>query len=184
MQHVRVGDEQPGLLAETGSLGGRGVAVIRRGEQRGDGRALGREVMPPGVQLVELVMAQRLGGKEIEGAGVVVAQQRVQHGQVIAERLAAGRGRDDGHRVARARTGDGLGLMRVELCDAAAGERRLEAGMQVSRDGSHDRGLSRERAPGRHVGHKAVVPAQFPQQLFERHREKSHAKSPRTQRQK
>ncbi len=60
------------------------------------------------VQFGELVLGQGFGREEIERAGRRVAEQGVKDGQVVAERLAAGRGGDDGHVFAGQRMGDGL----------------------------------------------------------------------------
>ena len=70
------------------------------------------------VQFGELVLRQRLGGEKVEGARVGIFQHRVQDRQVVAERLAGGRGRDH-HGIASGMYGRrSLGLVRIKLLDA------------------------------------------------------------------
>ena len=71
------------------------------------------------MQFVELVVGERLGGEEIEGTRVRVAEQRVQHGQVVAERLAAGRGRHHRDAATVERGFDRVVLVAVKVLDAA-----------------------------------------------------------------
>ncbi len=107
MEHVRVGQHDvPGGSHRTAGVGG-GVAVVG---ERANVRA---ESGDQAVQLVELVLRQRLRGEQVERTGRTVAQDGAEDGAVIAERLAAGCGCHD-HRVAsRERVLDGLGLVGV-----------------------------------------------------------------------
>ena len=79
-------------------------------------RTVGKEAEV--VQLAELVLRERLGGKEVERAGAAVVQNGVEDGQVVAERLAAGGRGHDGDMLAVASRVDGFGLMRVEAIRA------------------------------------------------------------------
>jgi hypothetical protein len=81
-EHVRVGDDHLAGLAHDRADGRRRIAVV-------DGR---REVQPREARQVaelgQLVLAQRLGGEQVEGPGRGVLGDGLQDGQVVAERLA------------------------------------------------------------------------------------------------
>ena len=79
------------------------------------------------LQLGELILRERLGRKQIQRAARRVLQDRVQDRRVVAERLARRRRRDDDDVAAGERVLDRLGLMRVELLDAARRERAASA---------------------------------------------------------
>ena len=64
---------------------GRRVAVVGVRLDVGSGR------FDQAVQLGVLILRQRLGRKEVERAGGVVAHDRVEHRQVVAEGLAGSR---------------------------------------------------------------------------------------------
>ena len=51
--------------------------------------------------LNDLLFRQRLGGKQVHGARRRVGHQQIQHRQVVAQRLPAGRRRNDGYVLAR-----------------------------------------------------------------------------------
>ena len=77
-----------GLRLDGLALGRRRVAVIDGGGEKREGQG--------GVQLLEgleLVLLQRLQGKEIQGVAPGFGQERFQYRQIINQRLAAGRGR-------------------------------------------------------------------------------------------
>ena len=120
MDHVGVRQDHVGAVADDAALGGRGVAVVDRGAER---RAGGRHEVD---QLGGLVAGERLRREEVERARVGVLEDRVEDGQVVAERLAR-RGRRDDDDVA---AGDGevvrVALVDVEAFDAAGGEGRGE----------------------------------------------------------
>ena len=63
----------------------RGVAV------KGVGADLDLEVFNGILQFVHLVLRKRLGRKEVQGPGLGILHQRVQHGHVVAQRLTRGR---------------------------------------------------------------------------------------------
>ena len=105
----------------------RRVAVVREHADVGLGRLV--HVADELVQLGELVLRERLGRKQIQGAARRVRQDRVQRGRVVAQRLARrGRRRHD-EVAAGERELEGRGLVRVELCDAARFERRAQTGI-------------------------------------------------------
>ena len=70
------------------------------------------------VQLGELVLRERLGGEEVERARIGIFEDGVQDRQVVAERFAGCRGRDDHEVFSRARKFGCGGLMRIELVDS------------------------------------------------------------------
>ena len=108
MQHLRIGDQRGGrigayLAAEMIAY----VAVVKGGAGAG--------VFRPGqTQALEgrlLILSQRLERKNIQGAGIRVLREALQHGEVIHQSLAAGRGRGDDDVPPRADMVRGLGLM-------------------------------------------------------------------------
>ncbi len=113
-EHVRVGDHDLAGLADDGPDGCRGVAVV-------DGR---REVhvrqRGEVAELRQLVLAEGLGGEQVERAGCRVLGDGLQDRQVVAERLARCGGRHDGHVPARAQRLQRLRLVAVQGADAAS----------------------------------------------------------------
>ena len=123
VQHVRVGEDEVAAAADRRPLLARGVAVVDRLAQ--PRRAQRR-------QLARLVLGQRLGRVEVEGAALGVAGDPVEHRQVEGEALARGGAAGD-HQV---RGGGGLqrlALVRVEALDPAAPQRLDEAGVERAR---------------------------------------------------
>ena len=78
------------------------------------------------VQLGELILRERLGRKQIQRARRRIRQDLAQDRRVVAERLARRGRRGDDDVAPGERVLDGCGLVRVELVDAARGERRAE----------------------------------------------------------
>ena len=95
VQHVGIGQHQMALFANGFSRVARRVAVVREHAE-----AIVQPLVDV-VQLGELVLRQRLGGKEIERARVGISKNRVQDRQVVAERLARRGRRDDDHILSR-----------------------------------------------------------------------------------
>jgi len=119
VEHVGVREDDRGGPPRpcAGSLGGVPVVGHHAHAAEGPGKLLER---------AQLVLSQRLGGVEVQGAGQGVGQQCLEHRHVVAQRLAAGgAGRHD-HVVARARRVDCLGLVSVEPLDALGGQHLLE----------------------------------------------------------
>jgi hypothetical protein len=117
VHHVRVGDDDATAPPDGAPRIGRCVAVIG---VCGDGGARPRG---EGVELGDLVVRERLRREEIQCPGLGRGEQRRQHGQVVDERLAAGRGRGDDDVLATQHRRDGIGLVCVECLDAPAAER-------------------------------------------------------------
>jgi hypothetical protein len=108
-----IGEHDVGALADglAGVLGR--IAIV------GECADLGAHLVDGGLQFVELIFGQGFGGEKIHGAGAGIGEQQVQDGQVVAQRLAAGGGRDDHHVLALFDRLEGLGLVGIELLDAA-----------------------------------------------------------------
>jgi hypothetical protein len=125
VQHLGVGEQHVGVGADPGALLGPGVTVVGGGDEPGD---LERR-QPP-----ELVLGQGLGREEQQRrCRPHRAADRLGDGHLVAERLARGGARGDGHRPARPGQVDGRGLVApqpVERQPAAevVGERHREVG--------------------------------------------------------
>jgi hypothetical protein len=131
VQHVGVREDQVRALADGAALLARRVAVVDRLA----------EVLPADAsEASRLVLRQRLRRIQIEGARGHVARQRVQHGQVEGERLAArGSSRDD--RVAAAGGLERIGLVRPQRLDSGRGEPLAQGRVEVVRNRLRETGL-------------------------------------------
>ena len=108
MQHVGVGDDHLTGAAYLGPVAALGVAVV-------GGAAEGR--VHEGAKLAELaqlVLGQRLGGKEIERPRAARPEQAFEHRDVVAEALSAGGGGGHGDIAALAERLDGRRLVLAE----------------------------------------------------------------------
>jgi hypothetical protein len=108
VEHVRIGDDDVAGLADGAACGGRSIAVV------GERLDVGPDLLDQAVQLGLLVLGERLGREEVEGAGVRVFEDGVEDRQVVAEGLAAGGGRDHDDVAASHRVLDCLGLVGIE----------------------------------------------------------------------
>src|SRR5438874_11548751 len=124
VEHVRVREHEIRRLADLPAALALRVAVVDRGSQPGQAK---------GGERAELILRERLGRIEIERALLRLAGDRVEHGQVEGERLAAGRaGGDDD--VLAARSGvPGCPLVGVELVDPLRREGLPHARVQIVR---------------------------------------------------
>ena len=116
---------------EVGARPDRAAGVLRRIAVVGEDADLARRCLTldrlaQRLQLGELILRQRLGRKQIQRAARRILKNRVQDRRVVTERLARGRRRDDDDVAAGERVVDRLGLMRVELIDAARLQRLLQ----------------------------------------------------------
>ena len=127
MQHVRIGEHHVGPLPDGFARVLRRVAVIGEGADRRSHR------IHRTLEFVQLIFRQRLGRKQVHGAGAVVGQQPVGHRQVVAKRLAAGGGRHHHHVLAGFERGESLRLVGVEARDAACFERLAQGGVDGRR---------------------------------------------------
>ncbi len=123
VQHVRVGEDEVAAAADRRPLLARRVAVVDRLAQPGRAQR---------AQLARLVLGQRLGRVEVEGAALGVAGDAVEHRQVEGEALARGGAAGD-HQVGDGRRLQRLALVRVEALDAGPLQRFGEAGIERAR---------------------------------------------------
>ena len=142
VQHVGVGQHEVGARAHRAPRVLRRVAVV--GEHPHVGQGLGELV-----QLRELVLGERLGRKQVEDARLGLLDQGLQHGQVVAERLARGRRRHDDDVLPLGHDLDGARLVRVELLHAATLERLDDPGVEGRRKRGVDGGPGVEVTVGR-----------------------------------
>ena len=109
-------------------------------------RIAGAHRIHHGLEFVQLVFGQRLGREQVHGPRAGVLQQPVEHGQVVAQRLAAGGGRDHHDVLARLDQPDGFGLMHVELPDVPLLQDLPQGRVQRFRDsGANSPGLAASR---------------------------------------
>jgi hypothetical protein len=109
VQHVGVRHDQVGVSPDQRPLGLWGVTVVH-------GRPdLGQPQVP---DLAELIPGQRLGGEQVQGSPLLVAERHVGEGQVVHQRLARGRPRGHHHVAAFAQQIEGPPLVRVQALDA------------------------------------------------------------------
>ncbi|MCZ7564158.1 MAG: hypothetical protein M5U08_10525 [Burkholderiales bacterium] len=112
VQHVRIGDDDVAVGAHGAARIARRVAVERAGAHAEAACGVQCE------DLGDLVLRERLGGEEVERLGPA-AERRIEHRQVVAERLARrGRRHHDGVAAGRDVVPGGA-LVRVEPLDAA-----------------------------------------------------------------
>ena len=151
MQHIRIGNHHMPRLADRRARGGRRIPVV--------GIGLHRRIhfLDQRIQLRSLVAGQRLRGKQIQRAGGFILQYRIQHGDIVAQRLARSRGRDN-HQVASGHGGfDRLRLMDVGTVDAALPQRVHDARRKRRGKFPIARGARRRHAPAGHIFHEARV---------------------------
>ena len=154
VEHVGVGDEDAAGGAHGRALAARRVAVVGVDGhgQPGGGDERGR--------LRLLVVGQGLGREEVEGAGVGLLQQPLQHRQGVGQRLAAGCGRADDDVLAAPGGFDGRGLVAVERRHAPPAQRRGDAWVEPLRQRSRARRPRRNALPGDDVGDEVAVEAE------------------------
>ena len=87
-----------------------------------------------------LVLGERLGGVQVEGAGGRVGDEHLERRQLEAERLArSGAGGDDRRLLEGAH--QGVALVQVERVDAGMLERVVDARVELVRDRDEERRL-------------------------------------------
>ena len=146
VQHVGIAEDDRRRATQLGALLVRRVAVVDRRDDAGDAH-LG--------QLAGLVLGERLGGEEEEGACLRLRGEGFEDGELVAEALAARRsGAHDQVLAGRERIPGG-DLMAVERVHAGGEERVAQRGWQVLRK------LDRAAPPRRLVrhGHDLLVAA-------------------------
>ena len=193
MQHVGIREHDARAVANLGALAGGRIAVVGRGRKE-SGRmgewvstrswrfphspTLPFSLSPllpcsqpllPRVQLRQLILRQRLRRVEIERSSGRIGQQAVEDRQVVAERLAAGRRRNDGDMLAAQARGDRLGLMRIELADASRRHRLNEPGIEARRERRIARAARRHMRPAGHVAHELRLEPERLKRAFDGH---------------
>ena len=123
VEHVGVGQDQVAALADRGALLAGRVAVVDR---RAD-----RLVQAEAVQRAGLILGQRLGRIQVQGARGAVRGQDLQRRQLEAQRFP-GRGAGGDDRRAVERGVQRVGLMCIELCDPGLRERYRTGPPRVS----------------------------------------------------
>ena len=151
VEHIRIGHHHMAGGADGGAGGRGGVAVVGIALDR-----LAQEVYER-VQLGGLIGGERLCGEEIEGARVGILEDRVQHGQIVAQGLAGGRGRDHNDVLALKRRRHRLMLMAVQLMNAALVHRLNHARIERIGERLIARGAGRHLLPAGDVPHEGRV---------------------------
>ena len=134
VEHVRVGQHQVGAAPDHRAVGGRGVAVVGRRPDPGQGE---------GADGAELVAGQGLGGGEVQRGAVALAEQGVEHRELVAEALAGGGAGGHHHVAPGAGQVDRRRLMGPERLQAPGGQPRAHHLGQVAGR------LRQPRRPGR-----------------------------------
>ena len=118
VQHVGIGEDESRLIPQLTSLSGRGVAIV------GPGAELEFRCVPLNpLQVLELVLRQRLGREEEKGGRRRIVQQAFENGDQVAVGLAAGRTGHHDQIFIPPGPGERFGLVDVELSDALPRQR-------------------------------------------------------------
>ena len=156
VEHVRVGDHHlAGGPNSRPDRGGR-VPVVGRGE---DGQAGCRR---KAAELGHLVLTERLGREQEEGAGRRIVDDRLQDRDRVAQGLARGGRSDDHHVVAGVDRLHRLGLVDVRALDASRGETRDDARVEPAWEIGEDRlarrqdGMVDDAARQRRLGQQRI----------------------------
>src|SRR5690606_8350123 len=126
---------------------------------------LGRQLL----ELGQLVLGQRFGRKQIERPRRRIAQNLVEHGQVVAHGLARGGGRNDDGGAAGQRGLHRLRLVDVQVMNAAALEGLYQPPIEARRETAVARRPRRQHFPTGYVFHKRRIIAEGFQQLRQIH---------------
>jgi hypothetical protein len=122
MQHVGIGQYQVGFCLDAAALRSGSIAVVDAGTQTTSGLFVGRNQVQ---QTSQLILSERLGGKEIQRPCRGIVPAGLENGEVIAERLAASRSRDDNPVVTLPSRIEGGGLMGIEISHSPRFEQPL-----------------------------------------------------------
>ena len=124
VQHVGVGEQDARLAAQRVRARLGGVAVV------GAKACAFQLALGQLLQAAELILGQRLGGKEVQGAGAPVVEERFQDRDVVGQGLAAGRAGGQDHVLPGADGVDGLGLVGVQPLSADVAQGRFQSRRQ------------------------------------------------------
>ncbi len=120
VQHVGIAEHDVRARADGPARVLRRIAVV--GEDADVVRPFGADQLRELVQFRQLILRERFRREQVQRARRGVLQDAADDGRVVAERLPRCRRRDDHDVAARERVVDRLGLVRVELLDAARPE--------------------------------------------------------------
>jgi hypothetical protein len=143
-------------VADCPALRGEGVAVIGAHRDLLDGVQRRQQVAEDG----RLILRERLGGEQVEGAGLGILKQRLKDRQVVAQRLTGGRTGDNDHVLAGQGSLDGRGLVGVERRGAALPQRGHQSSGEAGRRVGVARRPGRQPLPRADVRHEGRVAAQ------------------------
>ncbi len=121
VQHVRVGEDDLSVVPQLPPLRRRRVAVVRAGQELDPGRA----GVPPALesrQPPQLVLRQGLRRVDEQRCRERIGEHGLDHWDVVAQRLAAGRTGHDDNAAPGADVLDGLHLVDVQPLDAGASQ--------------------------------------------------------------
>ena len=150
VQHVRVGQQDPGRSPNLASLLGGSIA-IEDGHPYPFQPGIGVDDVTEGTPLV---LGQGLGGEEVEGGGPLFPQEPVQHRGVVDQALSTGRGRGYHYMGPGPEGFQGLGLMPEQGKQTKPFQGLLQGGVELCV------GLGKTGLPGGYllkVDHLAVV---------------------------
>ena len=103
-------------------------------------------------QVGKLILCEGFGGKKIEGAHLRVFEPGSQDRQVISQRLATGSAGRQNNVCAGPGGIPGLGLITIELDNAACRQRLYQSGGQIGWKGSQVGGTRGSGLPGGEIG--------------------------------
>ena len=127
VEHVGIGEDDAGALADGAPGVLRSVAIVSEGAE------VGPHVFDEAVEFLELIFGERLGGEKVQGAGAGAGGEVVEDGKVVAERFAAGGGGDDDDVFTGVKVGVGVGLVGVGPFDAFGGKHLAQFGIEIGR---------------------------------------------------
>ncbi len=156
MQHVGVAEHYVRAPTDGSTRVLRRVAVIGAHANLEPIRL--RELVCQGVQLRELILGERLRGKQIQRSSRRILHDSVQHGRVVAQGFSRRRGRGDDDVPARQREFDGRGLMGVEPLDPTSRQERAQPRIESARKEPKTGLLGRQPSNGRHPPIRGVWP--------------------------
>ena len=162
VQHVGVGQDEIRPCPHRAARVLRRVAVISV-------HAHVRERLGELRQLRQLILGESLGGKEVQDPRFGLLHEGLQDGQVVAERLAGGGGRDHHEVLALVHDFESPRLMRVQPLHPPASERLDEARIERRGKGRKDGGLGLEVSGGRDERAGARRGQEAVQNLQQRH---------------
>jgi hypothetical protein len=143
----------------------RRVAIV---ETDGDGRFRPQRAQERR-QFGRLILSQRFGGEEVQGARFRIGQQALQDRQVVAQRLAGSRPGDDGDVVTGQGRFDGGRLVGVERRQVARPQRRRQRRIEIARQVGVMRRARRKAFPGGDLSHEIGVEAKRLEDRLDRH---------------